>query len=391
MPGPPDLRTVPDLVLRQLSATSEGVVVLALDGLGAEWAAGSLRRARVRTLRSTFPTTSTTAWLTAVTGADMREHLVVGAEYRIAGSRDGSCGGNAGGEVLLDVAHGRWRNWTASGKCSGHVRSVAYRPVRTLFERAAEMNVPAYALGRELDALDGPWAAALLRGAHRVPATPAPAPALTRTPATPAPAPPDLTVGTVLRQLDELLTAHQRRPLLVWAYVDFDTHLHRFGPDRSLTRALRLLDTAAARWADSGWTVTAHADHGLAPVAHDENAARAWSALDTPHRCRLPSGGAGRVRWLHPHPGTEERFADEARERLAPCADVLAPADLTRSGLLPGSPEVHARLGTVVGVATSAAFPVPDPTYRYEHGAWTPQERDVPLAVWSSDDEGEEP
>ncbi|MFI9235623.1 alkaline phosphatase family protein [Streptomyces sp. NPDC053079] len=383
----PGLSTVPDLVLRQLvqaqQQTQPGVIVLALDGVGQEWAVPALPSARLRSLRSTFPSTSTTAWLTGITGAGQGEHLVVGAEFVLPTSPDSSTGNS---EILLDVAHGRWRTWHRHGSLrpgAGEFDNAVGRST-TMFERARREGIPAYTLAQELDALSGPWSSALLRGSRR-PARRA------RAGAGAVSADPEAVAASAVRRAHELLAAAPERPLLLWVYLDFDTYLHRHGPGPRLTRALRTLDAVAARWADAGWTVVAHADHGLVPVTYDEEARLRWEGLDTPSRCRLPSGGAGRVRWLHPRPGTERRLLDEARAVLAPYAAVHTPDELARAGRLPAVPEVLARLGQVVAVGTSPAFPVPDPRVRCEHGGWSEQELCVPLAIWSSNSEGEQP
>ncbi|MGW8377975.1 alkaline phosphatase family protein [Streptomyces sp. ODS28] len=384
-PVPPGLHTVAGLVMRQMERARHGVLVLALDGVGWEWAARTLRPSALRELRSTFPSTSVTAWLTAVTGAGIAEHAAVGAEFRVparAYSAEGEETVRADSPgVLFDPAHGRVRTWSGEGTSAdpapveSETGAVCGTGVRTLFQRARSRGIPAYALCPELDGLNGPWTTALLDGALRVPHRPAD---FGRAP--------EAVAEAAVRGIGALLAAERRRPLLLWAYLDFDTWLHRHGPGPRLFRALRRLDEAAAGWAERGWTVTAHADHGLTPVTHDERARNAWAALDTPYRCVLPSGGAGRVRWLYPRPGTEERLLTEAREALAPYAEVRTPAELAARGLLPDpahAPLAHARIGEVVALATGPAFPVPDPRCRWEHGARTEDELRVPLAVWS--------
>ena len=71
-------------------------------------AAASWRSVPVACLTSTFPTTSTTAWMTAMTGVGPAGHLVAGVVYLVpeAGALcDAVTGEAAGGSGAVLVAH----------------------------------------------------------------------------------------------------------------------------------------------------------------------------------------------------------------------------------------------------------------------------------------------
>lgn len=360
------LAIVPDLVLAELAAASRGVIVLGVDGLPLATAARCWHSAALGCLTSTFPTASAPAWLTALTGADPGEHGVPGMVYRLPG--------RAG---LVLAITGRPLDHPGDGGPGPDPGTVAATPL-TVFERAAALGARTLAVGRELDALPGPWAAALLRGAAQPLARPGAADRFRAEAADPAAA-----VRATAADIEQLLArCPAGRPALLWGYLNLDDYLHRHGPDGAVAAAAGRLDEVATGWADRGWTVLAHSDHGQVRCVRDPDLERAWAELDTPRWCELPGGGAGRVRWLHPRPGRAGELAGRLAAALGDAALVLDPADLDRLGLLRHTPAVRERLGTVVAVAATDRFPPPDPALRWEHGSTHPDEMLVPLAAW---------
>ncbi len=337
------------------------MVVLALDGLAFHVAAEALAHAELAAMRSTFPSTSATAWLTSVTGIEAGEHGAVGTVCRVPGT-----------DRLVNVITG-----TGAGDVEiGADPVVVASP--TVFDAARVLGAEPIVLGHELAALRGPWVSALLHGATLRTAD---GDAVDNEP-------PVRTVSGIVertvREVDAVVAQPHADPLLLWVYVNLDDHIHRSGYDAPLRAAVRALDEAACRWADRGWTVLAHADHGQVPVSSDERLAARWQTLDNPRYCRAPSGGAGRVRWLHPLPGREQWLADELRSALGEDAFVFTPDELDERGLMNVSPIVRARIGEVVAVAASPRFPLPDPSLVYEHGSITEDEMLVPFAAWGA-------
>jgi hypothetical protein len=343
-----DIASVPQRLLAALARARRGLLVLAVDGLSYRCAAQAWAPGRLDRLASTVPSTSATAWLTAVTGAGPERHGVPGMVYRVPGT----------GELVYAVTG----HVLASGPvdAGGSVRLV--EPVPTVFECA---GVRCLALGRELDTLPGPWAAAVLRGATREPA--APATELARQAAEPG-----LLVEAVIADVGAVVAGPSD---LIWVYVNLDDHVHRYGYDAAAVRAMRRLGQAAEGWATAGWTVVAHSDHGQVRCRPDPVLARAWEEADNPRECLLPAGGAGRMRWLYPRPGRADALASRLAGALGPAATVHRPADL-------GLP-TDGRVGTVVALAASPAFPLPDPGLACEHGGSTEDEIAVPFATWS--------
>ncbi|MDI5962327.1 alkaline phosphatase family protein [Streptantibioticus silvisoli] len=345
-----------------MDGAEHGVILLAMDGLSHRAAEHSLSGAGLWRLRSTFPSTSTTAWLTAVTGAGAAEHGAIGMVYRAPGA-DHATHLITGDRIAFDPP--------GPGTAAGE----PIVPHATVFDRCAARGTPAVAVGAELNGLRGPWVTALLHGARLLP-----------TPRTPLSTDPVAVVARVVAEVDAVPPdpSTGERPPLIWAYVNLDDHIHQAGYDERLHEAVRLLDTAARRWARAGRSVVAHADHGQTRVARDPALHDAWARLDAPEHCLMPGGGAGRTRWLYPRPGRERELADRLADALGDHARVYTPAELDAAGLLPATPAVLERIGAVVAVAATARFPVPDPRVGFEHGALTQEETHVPLAGWGA-------
>lgn len=331
-------------VLRAGAGNRE-VIVFALDGVGHEAAVAGWRRAEVELMRSVFPTTSSAAWLSSLTGAGVAAHGVPGVVFTIPGAgpepRDvydytGPGLGPAGPGLFSDAA------------------AIGYRP----------LSVPA-----DLEEYPCSWLDHLL--AHSVRLTGHRFFALGGGYRVPALADLDRRVRAAIR---DARVAAAGAPMLLWLFVEVDRHIHRYGYDGYVERFLGVLDRLAAELAGAGAAVLAYADHGLVRTRHDPNLAGLLHRLGDRYGCRV--GGAGRVRWLYPSPGSLDAVA-AALARDLPDSVRVDDADAV---FPPGSP-ARARIGDIVLTATGESF-LAEPGYRFEHGSRTPGEVDVPFARW---------
>ena len=326
---------------KQLAGQSR-LVVLAVDGVSHAVAVETWKPKRLEALQSTFPTTSTTAWLTAFTGVHPSVHLVPGMAFAV---RDDvvRAVGPAPDELVADVP--------------------------TVFEHLLVDGVTTVACLGLLSWYEGPWSRALLRGAKRCPS---------RREGHRA-SDPRAVVEASVADVEEALTSGAT---IVWAYVDIDSAVHREGYSSRVRQALKDLDLAAGRWSTNGATTLAVSDHGATVIEHREEIRTAWDDLEQSELCSLPAGGAGRTRWLYAAPGRAQDLMTRARAALADVACVLSQADLADRGLLDPRGPLERRVGDVIAIATDAAFPVPDRDHHFDHGALTADEVMVPLAVW---------
>jgi hypothetical protein len=350
----PPITVVADRIIGLLRESPRGVIVLATDGLGWASAMAAIRHGSADILLSSFPSTSVTAWTSALTGANSGDHGLVGTMFRLPGK-----------DLVVNVLEGQARSWTDAVPWADHPFRSA-----TLFDRAAEDGVRSVVIGREFDGLRGPWPDLLFHGAQRVLSVPHDLPAEATSVA-----------RSVVAQVNDFLS-RSSAPLLLWVYVNLDNHIHRRGNDDALLRSVQYLGQAALTWADDGWTVVMHSDHGHTEVVRDPDSERLWNSVDQPGNCRLPSGGAGRVRWLYPKPEKADVIAATLRSELGGCALVTTPGTLAMRGLISAAASESKRIGEIVLVATAATFPIPSPDFRCEHGALTREEVQIPFITW---------
>jgi hypothetical protein len=317
-------------------------VLLAVDGVGLAIAEPCWPGARCESLVTTFPSVSTTAWLTALTGAGPERHLVPGMVFQLDGSP----------VVAVD---------------DGPAHLVG--PVESVFSRLHAAGVRSSVIPGMIADYPGPWSRALWQGAGIVPST------------RPAATPPDprVTASQAVADVDAVLATGVS---LVTAYVDIDTAVHQEGYTDRVRQALAILDSAAIRWRRQDVLTMALSDHGATAVHPDAAIAQRWTAVADSGLCDPVSGGAGRVRWLHSCPGQHQRLLRMARDALGEVAWVASKWEVAQRGLWPASDSLLQRVGDVVAIAMAPTFPVPQEDMCYEHGSISPMEMLVPFAVW---------
>jgi hypothetical protein len=337
-----------------------GLVLLALDGLVLAAAHHLWTPSFVVPLTSTFPSNSVTAWLSAVTGLTPGDHGVPGPVYWIGDDR------------VYVVFQNRTVGWNES---QASAEEVSIGPWPTLFADLARRGADVEAHIGDLVNLPGPWVRALFHDAHVV------RPSVDWNSIRYEPR---AIVSAVTQEVESALKAAgpSGRPLFVWAHVNVDMYVHANGYDEYYSDALTVLEASIQAWVSSGFTVIVHADHGLVPTSSPEWMIDVWDRVNVPALCRVPSGGAGRVRWLYPRPEHEGAVFDAAT-RLGDDVLVVHRDELSRLGLVDAGRPITSAIGEVVAIAKGEEFPLPNPRYRYEHGSITPEEMLVPFAVWS--------
>lgn len=353
-----NLGTVAAAILSAYSGTgpvrlgpSRSLAVIAVDGLGYTHAATALKPDVLLPLTSEFPTTTIACLLTSVTGRTAGTHGFIGVQYL-----------HADGRRTVNCHDGR----TADPDGPGPSRPTRTPALPTVFDELAGAGVPTVMLPNELAALDADVLGRLAHGAR-----------LHTGPPLPAADPPSL-----VEAFGEQIAANIARNTVTWAYLDLDRHIHRRGFDPLIQAAATGLDRLARRLRDGGAAVLLFSDHGLTPNRTSAGTRGTWQAATNERWCRLPAGGAGRTRWIYPHPRHEDRLAGRLAAGIAD-AIVTGPDQLAGWGLVEDGSIGQRRLGEIVLLARGADFPVPDAASAYEHGSMTADEVLVPMAVWS--------
>lgn len=333
--------------------TPRDVVVLAVDGVGFDVAAACWRRASLTRMQSVFPTTSSAAWLSSLTGAGVAEHGVPGVVFVPPG--------HSTPQFVLDhqdpLADGTTRS--RGGNLFTDASDLGHRPIAVL---------------GDLTGLHCSWRDLLLEGAQRIvgheffgdqqrPYRPRDA----------------ATLGQALASaLDEALRSGDG-PRFVWCFVELDRHTHHHGYDADAMAMLESIEQVCVELAEAGRVVGAYSDHGQLPTRNDPDLESLLTGLATELDFQL--GGAGRTRWTHPGPTAppSDRLVELLRARLPASVAVVPATDVVTPGSV-----LADRVGSVFLVATSAAFLAPA-GYICDHGSWTPEEYEIPFAVWAAD------
>jgi hypothetical protein len=331
-----------------------GLVVIAVDGLGYSRAAQTLTSAELSPLTSEFPTTTVACLMTSVTAKPAFSHGFIGVQYL-----------HANGQTLESCHDGSTMGWTEPALA----RRTTTPRFSTVFDALSDAGVQAVALPNELAGLPARVLDRLIHGARIA----GPALAVTTDP-----------VDLVAAFADQITSVTAARPgAMIWTYLDLDRHIHACGFDRRAEAAMTALDELARRLADGGTSVLIFSDHGLVATAPSLATKAAWQAAASERLCRLPPGGAGRVRWLYPYPSHTDQVSGLLSEQLTD-AVVLTSDELAELGYVEAGSVGQRRLGEIVVIATGPDFPLPEPGLPYDHGSMTAEEVLVPMAIWSA-------
>ena len=345
-----DLTVIPSVLEATFAAGAATVIVLAFDGVSYEQAAGAWHPDELAALTSTFPSTSVPAWLSATSGRGVAEHGVPG--------------------VVMRVAESALFNALADGPADPGPTFLESH--ETVFERLVDAGVECAGLIGDLEAVPGRWSSAVSAGLRVLPEEAD----WTRLRHDPAHVP-----AAIERGVDAALNAVTAAPALVWAYIHIDPYIHDHGFDAAVRACLEQLGATAERWAAAGHVVVAHSDHGMVETDSAPELMAAFDDAAGPKWCRLPPGGAGRVRWAYPRAGAEDEVTGRLDHVLGDDALVCPIDALEDVGVARLTPLLRDRMGEVVAIAGGRRFPLHEPR-PFEHGALSPEEMLVPFAVW---------
>ncbi len=331
-----------------LLASSECIIVLVADGISFDLAKSVLSPSRLVAVTSVCPSTSAAALLSATTGLAPASHGVVGVSFY---------------EPTIDGVFNCYTDAPVSDNF--HIG-----PWPTLFSALAE-RVDCVAHPGALATIPGRWYRAVVHGSRVIPST-VDWPSIANDPAAMTAA----AIDAVSMTLDQ----RSRRPLLVWAHVNLDSAIHMRGYDSAVSDAVKRLGEAAVRWAAQGCTVIIHSDHGLVESHDSDRARKVLALLRDRELCRAENGGAGRILWAYPRPGSA--LLDRVCTIAQDFAGVISRDELFAAGAIAATPIARKRVGEMVVVATGPEFPMLTPEYRFEHGAFSATEMIVPVAIW---------
>ncbi len=195
---------------------------------------------------------------------------------------------------------------------------------------------------------------------------------------------PDLIVDSIIEDVGNALAARSKgSKSFVWNLVDIDCYIHEHGYTGELKTALTRLNGYFGQLAAEGHTVVAFADHGQVPQKISTYT-EGWNKIHTDDVVRMPSGGAGRVRWSYPREGKEDYLQQQLQSLLGESAMVIRRDELDSLGILRLGDNLKSQIGEIITFALTDDYPlaVHGGGFIYEHGSVTPDEMLVPLMVY---------
>jgi Type I phosphodiesterase / nucleotide pyrophosphatase len=325
------------------------VVVVVVDGLG-QWQlqaaadiAPTLAAWSTRTITTVFPSTTPTALTSLGTGVGCGQHGIVGAAFRLPDS----------GAVLWPLG---WRSEPSP---------AVVQPCETLWDRAARAGVAVSIVSPRAYAGGGLTGAALRGGQYRGADGP----------------------GERITEIAAAVTEGGRSLTYgYWEALDRTAHVH--GPASQHYRdELAVAEAWVVRLAESlpaGTRLVITADHGVVDCPDQ---------VDLDGSPELEAGvsmvaGEPRMRHIYVQPGRGDEVAATWQAILGAAAHVHTRDDAVANGWFGEvEPDMAARIGDVIAVAAGTfrlAAPSRDSivsSLRGQHGALTPAEMEIPLAV----------
>lgn len=324
----------------QRQGKKRNLVIFAVDGIHYNLAEQLWPSAKIACWQAVFPPTSSTCWLSSLTGRRVDEHGVAGVVYRP----------RTDNSALINIY-----DYQGAG---------VIQPEANIFTDAAYFGYLPQAIAGDLLPVAGAWTRALLTGAVNVDHTPF----FTRSPL-PSSA---ILIAAVEKAIERALS--QSFPTLIWCFIDLDQYIHHYGYDDLVADFLIKLEKLAHRLTLQQVDVIAHADHGLVATRHDESVARILNDLSEKYSC--PMGGAGRTRWFYTDPTNFTSLEQALHCALGNIADIVPAETMLK---LTGFDAI----GNLLVIARGETFITPE-GYRYDHGSLLPQELNVPCALWES-------
>ncbi|MCI4002820.1 alkaline phosphatase family protein [Dickeya dianthicola] len=330
---------------KKAGAQQKSVIIFAVDGVPFRLAKQYWPSAPQKImLRSLFPTTTSSVWLTIVSGDKPSIHGVPGVVFRPESNT----------ESLINIFQ--------------YQGALGYTPQESIFSDAAKQGITPLVISGDLECHISSWQRSLLCHAHEITGFPIYQSEKYKQGKLSS----RQALNTIRQAINETLNS-LKEPALIWYFIDLDLHIHHHGYDPHTMAMLTGIDELAQQLTRQGLRVIAHSDHGLVETTHSEYIENVMqNAMD---KYAATMGGAGRTRWLY-----TRQYQDAFRFlRQALPADIL----LAKKPQSPtASPNLFTdRLGDIIMISRGNTFICP-PSYHYEHGSLTIDEVFVPLFFW---------
>lgn len=342
------------------------IVVFAFDALSFEYYLSTINKEAANhdisssVLSSVFPSTSTAAWTSIITGATPSQHGVYGTAFYLK---------------EFDKSY----NWIFNALADKEKFNVLWKSKKTpklnlsknktIFQRLQNIGFTNYYL--DSHGKDNPFPLLkIMDGSEHIPYLKEDFNDLKRKP--------NELLNYFLKQTTKLLKKRGKK--LIWNYIDVDDYIHENGY-KSLTN-FNIWETLFQYWSNNKSTKRAFiliSDHGQTEQVNSGTNIIKTSILN--NDLKYNSSGAGRTMFFYPKPGKLTKVKAWLQKVIGDSGFVLTKKDLVKYGLIDKNAVAQERIGDLITVAVKPDFPSAGAKYFSEHGSLHSEEIYVPILV----------
>jgi len=347
-------RIIYDILNNKISyplLSKETLIVLAFDGINFNIANSVWKTCSLFPLTSTFPSISSSAWLSSLTGMQVNEHYIPGVIFK------------------------KIENLELMNVYTEH--NITYNDnflSTNIFSDAIALGFEPYVISGFLSNIRCFWKDQLVKNSEVIECkcdwnnikfcT-------------------NKIYECTIRELTQLLLKNKnKKRLLIWCFINTDDYIHKYGYDKAIEICLQQFENAALRLVRKGYNVIGYSDHGMVANYSSKKLIAQLDSLNSEH-CENIIGGAGRVRWFYPIRGQENILKQKLLAMFKDEAYILSQADLHKKFILLMNSTISKQIGKIILIAKSHNFPSVDFENKFNHGALSIDEMLIPLAIWS--------
>lgn len=342
------------LLVNALRADLPPAVTFALDGLSfSVWKQGvAYPNDILLPVTSVVPSTSTTAWSSILSGTLPSEHGILGAAFLVSAA-----------EGCYSLRHSIRYSADIAVPCTFN-EPLIYFTNANLFATLKDLGYACQYRGQPRYATESRFLRDLAYCADLIPLENADHLHFS----------PCELVEEIIKQTRTALTSTER-PLYQFNMVNFDSYVHCHGYDDSLFEALVLLrqeiDSLLRQFPEV--CISGISDHGMIRQACRSNKS-ILSDTSVLQMSRYNPGGAGRILFFYPRPEAYADLWNLLSERIGNDGILFTRETFLTKYIGSTSEEVASRVGDIVAIAQTDAFPSALPSALFEHGGLSTDE-----------------
>lgn len=340
------------------------IVVFACDAISYEYYLSKIQPISkkyhyyVGVLSSVFPSTTSVAWPSIITGTTPSEHAIYGTSFLHEDFNKNYIW------ISNTINDKKTREIVSKKQCRLNLSKKL-----TLFEKLQKKGITSYYLGTHGQGKFNPFRQELTRGSILI----KPDKNYAELKMTP-----QKLVNWFINK-NKILFKNGSHKHLIWNYIDLDDYIHEQGYDK-LSQSLN--------WETIFKFCSGYKDNRLFLLISDhgqiKQTVKDFSILKSSNdndNLFYNTGGAGRVLYFYPATNKENEIYDWVKNIVGRTGLVIRKEELFKYKLINKNAIGMDRIGQIVAIATSANFPSVGNEYIFEHGSISSREMFVPFII----------